>query len=115
MNNQTITSTIISQEFHISIGHLASIFSLLLILLLILLTLFFLFNKQKNQSPINEQDLPSGLSTSYNEYRTFSFRRSRQYSSTTTTAGQNNPSINSFAMDIDDQNTRSTMNLLSKK
>lgn len=113
MNNQTAKS-IITQEFVISIGHLASILSLLLILILILVTLFFLFNKQKNNSVFDEQDLPSGYSVSNNESRAFSFKRSRRYSSTTMT-GQACPSTTSFAMDIDDPNTRSTINLISNK
>ena len=110
MNNQTAKS-IITQEFVISIGHLASILSLLLILILILVTLFFLFNKQKNNSAFDEPDLPSVSNT---ESRAFSFKRSRRYSSTTIT-GQARPSSTSFAMDIDDPNTRSTINLISNK
>ena len=106
MNNQT--KSISSSGFVISIGYLASIFSLLFILILILITLFLLFTKQKHSSVFDEHELPSGISSSTNERKSFQFRQSKQYSSTY-------PSSTSFQMDLDDQNTRSTSNLLSTK
>lgn len=113
MNNQTTTKSIVSHGLIISLGHLASIFSLLFILILILITLFILFTKQKNNCTFDDNERPSGMSTSASERKSFPFRQSRQYSSTT--SGQANPSISLFRMDIDDHNTRSTTNLLSTK
>ena len=112
MNNQT-SKSISSHGLIISLGHLASIFSLLFILILILITLFLLFAKQRNNCVFDDNELPSGMSTSASERKSFPFRQSRQYSSTTNARG--NVSISSFRMDVDDQNTRSTINLLSSK
>ncbi len=111
MNNQT-TKSIAPHGLVISLGHLASIFSLLFILILILITLFFLFTKRKNNCAFDDNERPSGMRTSASERKSFPFRRSRQYSSM---SGQSNPSISSFRMDIDDQHTRSNINLISSK
>jgi len=111
MNNQT--KSISSSEFVIPLGHLAAIFSLLCILILILITLFLLFTKQKNNCVFDEDEVPSGMGTSANERKSFQFRQPKQYSSTI--SSQPYPSTSSFQMDIDEQNTRSTINLLSSK
>ncbi len=105
MNNQT--KSISSPGLIISLGHLASIFSLLFILLLILITLFFLFTKQKNNYLFDEHELPSRISTTSNERQSCQFQQSKQYSST-----MNSQASNSFQIDMD---SRSTINLLSSK
>jgi len=111
MNNQT--KSISPPVVIISLGHLASILSLLFILIIILVTLFLLFTKQKNHCVFDEYELPSEITASANERKSFQFRQSKRYLSTTNT--QSYPSISSFQMDIDEQNTRSTINLLSSK
>jgi hypothetical protein len=102
----SISPTVLS----FSMGHLTAIFCLLFIVILILTILFFLFITQKDKPFFNEHELQSDMSTSFNERKSFQHGRFKQYSSTI-----NNPSISSFQMDTDDQNTRSTMNLLSSK
>jgi 4-hydroxybenzoate polyprenyltransferase len=111
MNNQT--KSILPHVLAISMGHLAAILSLLFILMLILLTLCLLFTKRKRNSISNENELSSQASTSINERRSFPFRRSRRYSSTMN-SGTYTPN-NSFQLDIDEQNTRSSMNLIPSK
>jgi len=110
MNNQT-KSIISPPVIVISLGHLASILSLFLILIIILVTLFLLFTKKRNNFSFDENELPSEISISANERKSFQFRQFKQYLSTTNT--QSYPSISSFQMDIDEQNTGSTINLLS--
>ncbi|CAF2562047.1 unnamed protein product [Rotaria sp. Silwood2] len=111
MNNHT--KSIPPFGLFISMGHLTSIFSLLCILILILIALFIIFIKQKDSYVSDEHELPSDMSTSINERKSLDYRRSKQYSSTSN--NQQYPSISSFQIEIDEQNTRSTTNLLSSK
>jgi hypothetical protein len=97
----------------ISMGYFASILCLLFILLLILLTLFLLFTKHQDNSVFDEHDLSDDMSTNANERKSFPTQQSKQYLSTIDS--QQYPSINSFQMDIHEQNTRSTIDLLSSK
>jgi len=53
------------------------------------------------------------MSTNTTERRSFQFRRSKRYLSTNN--NQEDLSKGSFQMDVEQQNTRSTINLLSPK
>lgn len=109
MNNQT-KSIPSPSGLSLSIGHLASIFSLLFILIIILITLFLFFTKNKYNYGFDEEELSTNGG---NERKSFEFRQTKQYSSTMNSGLY--PSTSSFQMDIDEQNTRSTINLLSPK
>lgn len=88
------STTMTSEPFFFSFGHLAAIFSLLFILIFILIILFLLFLKQKKTHSFDETE------SSTNEQKSFQDSRVAQYSST------------SFQMDIDDSLSRSTVNLV---
>lgn len=107
MNNQT--KSIPSSDIMLSLGHLASILSLLFILIIILITLFIFFTRQNYISSYDEQE----ISTNENERRSFQYQQSKRYSSTMNS--ETLPSINSFQMNIDEHNARSTTNLLMSK
>ena len=112
MNNQTKSSPQHPGLFT-SMGHFTSILCLLFILTLILFTLFLLFTKHKDNTIFNENESADDISTNTNERKSITSRQSRQYSSTINS--QQYPSFNSFRMDIDEPNTRSSVNLLASK
>lgn len=111
MNNQT--ESLLPYGVFVAMGYLPSIFSLLFILIVILITLFILFFKQKKNNSFDEHGSRNDETSSGVERKSFQLRRSKKYSATSTT--QEGPSTNSFQLDIDEQNTRSTLNLLSPK
>ncbi|CAF0953687.1 unnamed protein product [Rotaria magnacalcarata] len=97
----------------VAMGYLPSIFSLLFILILILITLFILFMKHKSSHAFDEHEIRSEESASANELKSLEFYRSKQYSSTSN--NQQQTSMTSFQIDIDEQTTCSTTDLLSRK
>ncbi|CAF3007836.1 unnamed protein product [Rotaria socialis] len=111
MNNHT--KSLPPFGLFVAMGYLPSIFSLLLILILILITLFILFMKHKTSRAFDENEIRSDDSASANELKSLEFHRSKQYSSTSN--NQQQTSMTSFQTDIDEQTTRSTIDLLSAK
>lgn len=113
MNNQTIS--FLPAELFFSMGRLAAISSLLLIVLLVFIIIFLLFYQQRNTSQFDEHELNSETDPSIIENRVLELSNFKQYASTDNNNQLRPSSINSTHTDIDEQKTRSTMNLISSK
>lgn len=102
MNNHT--KSILHPGVWISLGYFLSIFCLLCILILILVIVFLCFNKQQDDSLLDEYELSNDSNANANERSSFKCQRAKQYLST-----------GSFRMNIDEQNTDSNINVISSK
>ena len=113
MNNQTKSSSA-ACAYLFSLGHLAPMFSLLFILVIILTILFILFVKQRDSVLADDTELRSDSSACVRERQCIRGESIRQYSSTAD-SHERRASMNSFNVDINGFDARSTVNLLASE
>lgn len=101
---------ILPTELLFSMGRLTAILSLLLIVILILLVIFLLFFHQRHICEYDENDQPNEVDPTLSENKQLELATFQQYSST-----DNNPtsSINSTNINMNEQMSHSTSNLIS--
>ena len=114
MNNQTKSSSA-ARAYLFSLGHLAPMFSLLFILVIILTILFILFVKQRDSVLADDTELRSDSSACVRELQCIRGESIRQYSSTADSRHERRASMNSFNVDINGFDARSTVNLLASE
>jgi len=112
MDNQTTTSSL-PPELFFSLGRLAAISSLLFIVILVFIIIFLLFYHQRYTSNFGEHELRS--ETDPTENKIVEFSNLKQYTSTDNNHQLMTTSMNLSQIDINDQKTRSTINLISSK
>jgi len=113
VNNQTMSY--LPAELFFSMGRLAAILSLLFIVIIVLIIIFLLFFQQKNTSQFDEHELYSETDPTIIENRILELSNFKQYASIDNTNHLKSSSINSSRIDINEQKTRSTINLISSK